>query len=155
MPSEGLGASEKPCKNNGFPMFFITLQKRFRKRFATDLGDPNLPFGASFGCPKPPMDPNLEAQSLPRTPTWTPKALPDPQVGRPKLFQNPNMEAQSGPRRQLGGPRAHFGGPKRSNTSTWRPQALQGGPSGCQNLSSEGQNFEELNPVLGRRGANQ
>ena len=87
-------------------MFFITLQKCIRRRFATDLGGPKLSFGASFGCPKPPMDSNLEAQSLPRTPTWTPKALPVPQVGGPKPFQNPNMEAQSGPRRQLGGARA-------------------------------------------------
>ena len=139
----------------GFSMFFITLQKCIRKRFATDLGGPKLSVGASFGCPEPPMDSNLEAQSLPRTPTWTPKPLPDLQVGVQRPFQNPNMEAQSAPRRQLGEPRAHFGGPKRSNTSTWRPQALQGGPSGCQNLSSEGQNFEELNPVLGRRVANQ
>ena len=155
MPSEDLLASEKPCKNNcfpfGFSMFFIKLQKCIRTCFATDLGGPNLSFGASFGCPELPMDPNLEAQSLPRTPTWTLKALPDLQVGVQRPFQNPNMEAQSAARRQLGGPRAHFGGPKRSDTSTWRPQALQGGTSGCQNLSSEEQNFE----LLGRRGANQ
>ena len=148
MPSEGLLASEKPCKHPGFTLvflcFFITLQKCIRKRFATDLGGPNLSFRASFGCPESPMDSNLEAQSFPRTPTWTSKALPDLQVGVQRPFQNPNLEAQSAPRRQLGGPRAHFGGPKRSNTSTWRPQALQRGPSGCENLSSEEQNFDSI-----------
>ena len=74
-------------------MFVITLQKCIRRRFATDLGGPKLFFGASFACPKPPMDPNLEAQSFPRTPTWTPKTLPDLQVGVQRPFQNPNMEA--------------------------------------------------------------
>ena len=108
--------------------FFITLQRCIRKRFATDLGGPKLSFGASFAFPKPPMDPNLEAQSLPRTPTWTSKALPDSQIGGPKPFQNPNKDAQSAPRHQLASPKAvqgsileaesaptpQLGGPRRS-----------------------------------------
>ena len=132
---------QKQWFSYGFSMFFITLQKCIRRRFATDLGGPKLSFGASFGCPKPPMGGNLEAQSLPRTPTWTPKALPDLQVGvqrpsrtptwKPKALQDinlegqdPILEAQSAPTPQLGGPRrfkeVHLAAkisPPRSNTS--------------------------------------
>ena len=129
----------------GFSRLFITLQKCIRRRFATHFGGPKLSFGASFGCPKRPMDPNLEARSLPRTPTWTPKELPDLQVGGPKPFQNSNMEAQSGPRRQLGGQR-------RSKTPFWRSGAFQHlnfeAPKRSfwqPKPSSEEQNFEELN----------
>ena len=126
MPSEGLPSIGKTKQKQVFcvggSMVLIMLQKCIRKRVATDLGGPNLAFGASFGCPEPPMDSNLEAQNLPRTPTWTPKPLPDLQAGVQRPFQNPNMEAQSGPRRQLVAPRAHFGGPKRSKTPTWRSE---------------------------------
>ena len=120
---------QKPVFSSGFCRFCIRSQKYVRRCFSTASGDPKLSFGASFGRSKPPRDANLEAQSLPRIPTWTPKALPDPQVGGPKPFQNPNMEAQSGPRRQLGGarsvqgpileaqstPAAQLGGPRHSN----------------------------------------
>ena len=130
----------------GFSMFFITLQKCIRRR---------LP----FGCPTPLIDANLEAQSLPRTATWTSKALPDVQVGGPKPFPDPNMEAKSVPRRQLGGPKAVqdtiLEVQRPSKTPFWRPNALQhvnfeapGAPwrsSWQPKLSSEEQNFEELN----------
>ena len=141
MPSEGFLAPEKHMKKQRFSIcfsrFLITLQKCIRRRFATDLGGPKLSFGASFGCSKPPMDSNLEAQSLPRTPTWTPKALPDPQVGHQNALPEPQhgcpKRSKTSTWRRKGCPRLHFGGPKHSNSLTRRSPALQLGPFGSQN----------------------
>ena len=126
----------------GFSMFFITLQKCTRKRFATDLGGPKLSGGASFGFwlprashglelggPEPPEDPNLDAQAAPRPPSWSPKALPEPQHGgpkrsktstwrakspfwRPKAVQHVNLEAPGAPRGSIWLPKPFFRGTK-------------------------------------------
>ena len=129
----------------GFCRFCIRSQKYVRRCFSTASGDPKLSFGPSLGRSKPPRDANLEAQSLPRTPTWTSKGLPDLQVGGPEPLQNPNMEVQSVPRRQLGGQRL-------SKTPFWRSKAFQYLNLEAPRMSlwqpkpsSEEQNFEELN----------
>ena len=57
--------------------------------------------------PLPPAGPGCDAVRCiafgdPRRPTWRPKALLGAQLGGPKRSEELNLEAQSGPRRQLG-----------------------------------------------------
>ena len=95
------GEVKNQRKSGVFPwflMFFKLLEDCIGTCFPTGSGDPKGSHGLQLGGRNLPKDPNLEAQSVPKTSSWRSEALQRTELGGSESFQDPKLEAHSAPR---------------------------------------------------------